>query len=243
MTTHIIPAIDLRDGRVVRLRQGDFDRQTTFDFNPVRLAGTYAAEGATWVHVVDLDGARSGRFENLDVIAAIAANGMHVQAGGGVRDIAGLNRLFDVGVSRAVVGSIAVREPETVKSWIGRYGAERLTLALDTRLRDGVWTLPSAGWTESESHALDELAPWYAAAGARHLLCTDIDRDGMMVGPNLELYTHLARIAPSLAVQASGGMRSAEDVAMIGLAGLAGVILGRALLEGALTVSTALAAL
>jgi phosphoribosylformimino-5-aminoimidazole carboxamide ribotide isomerase len=209
----------------------------------VRLAGAYAADGATWVHVVDLDGARSGRFENLDVIAAIAANGLHVQAGGGVRDIAGLNRLFDVGVSRAVVGSIAVREPETVKSWIGRYGPERLTLALDTRLRDGVWTLPSAGWTESESRTLDELAPWYAAAGVRHLLCTDIDRDGMMAGPNLELYTHLTRIAPSLSVQASGGMRSAEDVAMIGLAGLAGVILGRALLEGALTVSAALAAL
>jgi phosphoribosylformimino-5-aminoimidazole carboxamide ribotide isomerase len=243
MTTVVIPAIDLRGGRVVRLRQGDYTQQTMFEFNPVRLAAGYAADGATWLHAVDLDGARSGHFENLDIIAAIAANGMHVQAGGGVRDIAGLNRLFDVGVSRAVIGSIAVREPETVKGWLGRYGPERLTLALDTRLRNGAWTLPSAGWTQAEAHVLDELAPWYVAAGARHLLCTDIDRDGMMTGPNLDLYAHLARIAPTLQVQASGGMRSVEDVAAIGHAGLAGVILGRSLLEGALTVRSALEAL
>ncbi len=233
----LIPAIDLRDGRVVRLRQGDYAVQTTFEFNPLRLAAGYVAQGATWVHIVDLDGARSGRFENLDVIAAIAASGVRVQAGGGVRDDAGLARLFDVGVSRVVVGSIAIRDPATVARWIGRYGAERLTLALDTRFRDGRWQLPSAGWIEAEAATLDELAPWYANAGARHLLCTDIDRDGMMSGPNLALYAHLAALAPALKVQASGGVSSLADIAALREGGVAGIILGRALLEGAFSLT------
>jgi phosphoribosylformimino-5-aminoimidazole carboxamide ribotide isomerase len=238
----LIPAIDLRDGRVVRLRQGDYALQTTFEFNPLRLAASYVTQGAGWVHIVDLDGARSGRFENLDVIAAIAASGVRVQAGGGVRDDAGLARLFDVGVSRVVVGSIAIRDPATVSRWLGRFGPERLTLALDTRYRDGHWQLPSAGWIEAELATLDELAPWYANAGARHLLCTDIDRDGMMSGPNLALYAHLAKIAPALKVQASGGVSSLADITALREGGVAGIILGRALLEGAFTLADGMVA-
>jgi len=237
----LIPAIDLRDGRVVRLRQGDYAVQTTFEFNPLRLAADYVAQGASWVHIVDLDGARSGRFENLDVIAAIAASGVRVQAGGGVRDDAGLARLFDVGVSRVVVGSIAIRDPATVARWLGRYGAERLTLALDTRFREGRWQLPSAGWIEAEVATLDELAPWYANAGARHLLCTDIDRDGMLSGPNLALYAHLAGLAPALKVQASGGVSSLADIVALREGGVAGIILGRALLEGAFSLADGMA--
>jgi phosphoribosylformimino-5-aminoimidazole carboxamide ribotide isomerase len=237
-----IPAIDLRDGKVVRLYKGDYAQQTTFAFEPEALSARYADEGATWLHVVDLDGARSGRFGNLATIAGIASGGrLRVQAGGGIRDEDGVRRLFEAGVERVVVGSVAIRDPDMVAEWIGRYGAERIVLALDTRFRDGEWKLPSAGWTADEPRNLDDLLPWYEAAGARHLLCTDIDRDGTMSGPNVALYRHLASLAPALAVQASGGVRSLDDVAALALQGMAGVILGRSLLEGAFALADAIA--
>jgi phosphoribosylformimino-5-aminoimidazole carboxamide ribotide isomerase len=136
---------------------------------------------------------------------------------------------------------VAIREPETVVRWLDTWGSERITIALDTRRIDDRWTLPSAGWTETEARTLDELAPWYAAHGARHLLCTDIDRDGMLAGFNLDLYRHLADIAPQLAVQASGGVRSLADIRAARDVGARGVILGRALLEGRFTLEDALA--
>jgi phosphoribosylformimino-5-aminoimidazole carboxamide ribotide isomerase len=241
MSFTVIPAIDLRAGRVVRLRQGDYGQQTTYEFEPRELARRYADAGAAWLHVVDLDGARSGSLDNLQVIEALARAGMQVQAGGGVRSEEDLQRLFDAGVARAVVGSVAIREPALVGAWLGKFGAEKLTVALDTRRVDGRWALPSAGWTELEARSLDELAPWYAARGARHLLCTDIDRDGMLAGFNLELYRDLAETAPTLAVQASGGVRSVDDIVAARTAGAQGVILGRALLEGRFTIEEALA--
>lgn len=240
MSFTIIPAIDLRAGRVVRLRQGDYDQQTTYDFDPQTLARRYADAGAEWLHVVDLDGARSGTLDNLQVIEAIARSGMQVQAGGGVRGEDDLRRLFDAGVNRVVLGSVAIREPAQVGTWLGKYGSAHLTIALDTRRIDGRWALPSAGWTEVEARSLDELAPWYATRGARHLLCTDIDRDGMLAGFNLDLYRHLAATAPALEVQASGGVRSLDDIRDARTAGARGVILGRALLEGRFTIEDAL---
>ena len=241
MNFDVIPAIDLRGGQVVRLKQGDYAQQTTYAADPRELARRYADAGARRLHLVDLDGARSGQLDNLDVIGTIAADGMQVQAGGGVRGEDDLCRLFDAGVDRVVLGSVAIREPELVAGWLGKYGAERLTLALDTRCIDGRWTLPSAGWTETGTRTLDELAPWYAERSARHLLCTDIDRDGMLAGFNLDLYRHLAATVPSLAVQASGGVRSLDDIRAAREAGARGVILGRALLEGRFTVEEALA--
>ncbi|MBD8880993.1 1-(5-phosphoribosyl)-5-[(5-phosphoribosylamino)methylideneamino]imidazole-4-carboxamide isomerase [Rhodanobacter sp. 7MK24] len=241
MTFAVIPAIDLRGGRVVRLKQGDYAQQTTYSDDPRAVAQRYAEAGARWLHLVDLDGARSGSLDNLAVIEAIARDGMQVQAGGGVREEDDLQRLFDAGVARVVVGSVAIRDPERVAGWLGKLGAERLTLALDTRNAEGRWTLPSAGWIKAETRTLDELAPWYAAHGARHLLCTDIERDGMLAGFNLGLYRHLAGIVPQLAVQASGGVRSLDDIVAAREAGARGVILGRALLEGRFTVAEALA--
>ncbi|MBN8946107.1 1-(5-phosphoribosyl)-5-[(5-phosphoribosylamino)methylideneamino]imidazole-4-carboxamide isomerase [Rhodanobacter sp. UC4450_H17] len=241
MNFDVIPAIDLRGGQVVRLKQGDYAQQTTYAADPRELARRYADAGARWLHLVDLDGARSGRLDNLAVIAAIATDGMAIQAGGGVREEADLQRLFDAGVQRVVVGSVAVRDPARVAAWLAKYGAERLTLALDTRHAEGRWVLPSAGWTEVEARTLDELAPWYAARGARHLLCTDIDRDGMLAGFNLDLYRHLVTSVPQLALQASGGVRSLDDIRAARDAGANAVILGRALLEGSFTVAEALA--
>jgi len=236
----VIPAIDLRQGRVVRLKQGDYAQETRYDLDPFALAADYADAGATWLHLVDLDGARSGKFENLRAIEKIAASErLAVQSGGGVRSEDDVQRLLDAGVARVVVGSVAVREPEKVEGWISSYGAERLCIALDTRFEAGAWRLPSAGWTQAEGATLDELAPRYARAGARHLLCTDISRDGMLSGPNLDLYGHLARIAPQLDVIASGGVRDVADLRALRAQNLAGVVLGRSLLEGKLMLAEA----
>ena len=237
----IIPAIDLRAGGVVRLAQGDYARETRYPVEPLALARDYAAAGARWLHVVDLDGARAGAFENLHTIRALAGTALRIQAGGGVRDERDVLRLFDAGVTRVVVGSLAVREPEAVEGWIARHGAERICVALDTRAdAQGRWTLPVKGWTEASGATLDALALRFAHAGARHLLCTDISRDGMLSGPNVDLYAHLRAIVPSLAVQASGGVRGVDDLGALRAAGVAGAILGRSLLEGRLSVAQAL---
>lgn len=240
MNFEVIPAIDLRGGQVVRLRQGDYAQETRYESDPRELAARYANAGADWLHIVDLDGARAGDLSNLAVIEAMAKAGMQVQAGGGVRGEEDVLRLFAAGVTRVVVGSVAIRDPECVADWMNRHGADRFTIALDTRWREDHWSLPSAGWTEEETRTLDELAPWYAEKGARHLLCTDIDRDGMLAGFNIDLYRHLSQVAPELAVQASGGVRSLEDIRAARNAGARGVILGRALLEGRFTLEGAL---
>lgn len=241
MNFEIIPAIDLRTGRVVRLQQGDYDRETRYAADPVALATGYRDAGARWLHVVDLDGARAGHFTQLPLIGQLAHLGLQVQAGGGVRDAGDVQRLIDAGATRVVIGSIAVRAPETVCGWLRDFGDERLVIALDARRCDGVWQLPTAGWTRAGEATLDERVRAYAAVGARHLLCTDIDRDGMLGGLNIALYRHLGTLAPSLAVQASGGVRDLDDLRAARAAGAAGVILGRALLEGRFTLAEALA--
>ncbi len=240
-TMTVIPAIDLRGGGVVRLRQGDYARETNYEIAPQALAENYAQAGARWLHMVDLDGARGGSLANLAVIAVIAASAkLQVQAGGGVRTIDDVQRLFDHGVARVVLGSVAVREPQRVLEWIAHFGAEKICIALDTRANNGRWELPVSGWTENASATLEELAPLYAANGARHLLCTDIARDGMLSGPNLDLYRYLQTIAPVLAVQASGGVRDLADVLALRASGVSGAILGRSLLEGKLDLREAL---
>lgn len=237
----VIPAIDLCAGRVVRLKQGDYAHATQYPNDPLQLARDYAAAGAKWLHVVDLDGARSGSLDNLQTITAIASESLLVQAGGGVRVEADIERLFDAGVARVVVGSVAIGEPKKVEKWISHFGRERICIALDTKAdAHGVWRLPVRGWTQASSATLDELTPRYAAAGALHLLCTDIARDGMLSGPNRALYEHLVLSFPELAVQASGGVRDVSDIHELRACGVAGVVLGRSLLEGRLTLEEAL---
>jgi phosphoribosylformimino-5-aminoimidazole carboxamide ribotide isomerase len=241
MSFQVIPAIDLRGGRVVRLRQGDYARETVFAKDPVVLAHGYAEAGAEWLHVVDLDGARSGTFANLAVIEAIARNSaLKVQAGGGVRTTDDLRRLYSAGVARVVVGSVAVKNPCATAIWINQFEPGRLVLALDVRRQAGAWRLPVHGWTEDSCVRLDTLAEHYMRAGARHVLCTNIDRDGTLSGFNLDLYRDLHGFAPTLEMQASGGAHSLEDIRKVREAGARGVILGRALLEGRFTLREAL---
>jgi len=165
-----------------------------------------------------------------------------VQTGGGVRDRDDVARILDAGASRVVVGSLAVREPEAVIGWLAEFGAERITIALDARQDEaGTWQLPIHGWTENAGVTLDALAQRYAAAGMRHLLCTDIARDGMLAGPNIDLYRHLAALLPGVAIQASGGIRDVSDVVAARAAGCSGAILGKALLEQRMDLAEALA--
>jgi phosphoribosylformimino-5-aminoimidazole carboxamide ribotide isomerase len=230
----VYPALDLRDGGVVRLEQGDYARETRYDRDPVAIADEYAAAGAAWLHLVDLEAARLGRFLEHDTLARLATcTRLHVQVGGGVRAEGDVEALLAAGAARVVVGSTAVRQPALVAGWIARFGAEKVCIALDTRADgDGRLTLPVGGWQEATPFTLFELLEHFAAAGARHVLCTDIARDGLMGGPNVALYAQLKARFPGIDVQASGGARDASDVRALAATGVAGVVVGRALLSG-----------
>ena len=243
MSFIVYPALDIREGRVVRLLQGDYAQQTTYGDDPLPRAQAFAAAGASWMHLVDLDAARAGGYTLAPLLASIASQtGLKVQTGGGVRSRDDVARILDAGATRVVVGSVSVREPDTVIGWLREFGPERLTIALDARqAEDGRWLLPVHGWTETAEDTLDVLAQRYAEAGMQHLLCTDIARDGMLSGPNIHLYQHLATLLPGVAVQASGGVRDADDVAQAKAVGCGGAILGKALLEGRMTLEGALA--
>jgi phosphoribosylformimino-5-aminoimidazole carboxamide ribotide isomerase len=239
----LYPAIDVRGGRVVRLAQGDYDRETTYGDDPLATAQAYAAQGATWLHLVDLDAARAGGYTLVPLLQQIrATTGLQVQTGGGVRGHRDVTQLMEAGASRVVIGSLSVRAPVEVLAWLAEFGADRITVALDARQDEaGVWQLPIHGWTEGSGTTLDALAVRYADAGLTHLLCTDIARDGMLTGPNAALYAHLQQLVPQLQVQASGGVSSLDDIRAARTQGCAGIVLGRALLEGRFSLPEALA--
>ncbi len=231
----IIPAIDLRDGHVVRLRQGDFVQTRSFDHEAVALAQRYADAGADWLHVVDLDGARAGTPMQIDLLAKIAATGIKVQAGGGVRAREDLDHLLAAGVARVVVGSVAVRTPQTFVDWLLAFGAQKICLAMDLRLGDdGRWHPAIDAWQRASDADFATLLDQFSAAGLRHVLSTDIAHDGMGAGPNLTLYHLLAARWPQLAWIASGGVRDRRDVDALAATGFAACVVGTALLDGTL---------
>ena len=239
----VYPAIDVREGRVVRLAQGDYARETSYQLDPLETARRYAAQGATWLHLVDLDAARAGGYTLAPLLREIRdSTGLQVQTGGGVRARDDVARILAAGATRVVIGSLAVKDPQRVLEWISEFGVDRITVALDCRQDEsGTWRLPVHGWTETAAATLDVLAARYAEAGLQHLLSTDIARDGMLSGPNGDLYARLQSIAPGLRVQASGGVRDVADVVAAKAQGCAGIVLGRALLEGKLDLEEALA--
>ena len=231
----LIPAIDLYQGRCVRLYKGRFDAVTHYDRDPVELARDYAAAGARWLHVVDLDGARDGRPGNAEVITRILdAAPLAVQVGGGLRTRDAVDTMLAAGASRVVVGSVAVREPDTVRGWLDALGGERVVLALDVRFDGDTPRLLTDGWTADSGLALDEVVDGYRASGLRHVLCTDVERDGALEGPAVALYAHGHTRFPDIAWQASGGVRDTSDLAALRAAGAAAAISGRALLDSRL---------
>jgi phosphoribosylformimino-5-aminoimidazole carboxamide ribotide isomerase len=229
----LIPAIDIRHGRCVRLLKGDFAQETRYDVDPLELAAGYAELGARWLHVVDLDGAAEGAPVSLELVERIRrAAGLRVQFGGGVRNAASLERAL-AAADRVVIGSLAVSDPELVAQWLVEHGAERLTLALDVRI-DGAGDafVATHGWTRGSALTLEAALTRYRDAGLKHVLCTDIDKDGALTGPNADLYAATVRRWPSIALQASGGVRDAADLDTLAATGVAAAISGKALLEG-----------
>lgn len=231
----IIPAIDLRNGRVVRLRQGDFADMREFEHDAVALARRYADAGARWLHIVDLDGARTGCPQQTGAIARIAGAGACVQAGGGVRTRDDVATLLADGASRVVVGSVAIRAPDTFVAWLDDFGPDRLCFALDLRRgADGRWRPALDGWRADSDADFAPLLDRFVAAGLRHALSTDIAQDGMKGGPNLMLYRELTARWPTVQWIASGGVRDIGDVAALRTTGVAACVAGSALLDGTL---------
>jgi phosphoribosylformimino-5-aminoimidazole carboxamide ribotide isomerase len=228
----LVPAIDLRAGRCVRLRRGRFDEATEYAVEPAELLARYRALGASWVHVVDLDGAR-GETGQCELVARLAADPIpRLQVGGGIRDAAAIDAWCRSGVARVVLGTLALAEPATTRAALERHGAERIVLALDVRLApDGTPRVATHGWARDSAQSLWDVVESYLGAGLAHVLCTDVDRDGMLAGPNVALYEEAVQRFPALAWQASGGVRGAADLAALARTGVAAAISGRALLE------------
>jgi phosphoribosylformimino-5-aminoimidazole carboxamide ribotide isomerase len=240
----IYPAMDLIGGTVVRLKQGRFDLVTAYDTDPLEALRQFAAAGAQWAHVVDLDGARVGSPVQHELIADLArAAPLCLQVAGGIRKREHLARMFDAGIARVVVGSLAVKQPDVVRVWLEEFGPERIALSLDVRVtREGdspsAGTVPIvsvSGWTEDSGRSLWDVAELYPQA--RHFLITDIGRDGMLLGPNVELYEEIARRLPNAAVQASGGVSMMADLKRLPTDG---AIIGKALWEGRISLEEAL---
>lgn len=235
----LIPAIDVRGGRCVRLFQGRYDAETVYDPDPVRAAARIS-RGANLLHVVDLDGARGSGGHRAIIGDIINTVNCAVQCGGGVRDASDVDALLSLGASRVVVGSLAVESRDRVARWLADFGPSRIVVALDVRPVDrGDYRLATRGWEQDTRARLHETLDFYVARGVQHILCTDISRDGTLAGPNLRLYEQVCRDFPGLLVQASGGVRDADDLSQLASVGVRHVIVGRSLLEGSLQIREA----
>ncbi len=236
-------ALDLIDGTVVRLHQGDYGKQRDYGNDPLPRLQDYAAQGAEVLHLVDLTGAKDPAKRQIPLIKTLVAGvNVPVQVGGGVRSEEDVAALLEAGVARVVVGSTAVKSPEMVKGWFERFGADALVLALDVRIDEqGNKQVAVSGWQENSGVSLEQLVETYLPVGLKHVLCTDISRDGTLAGSNVSLYEEVCARYPQVAFQSSGGIGDINDVAALRGTGVRGVIVGRALLEGKFTVKEAIA--
>lgn len=226
---HIIPAIDLIDGKCVRLSQGDFNRKTNYDGLPVDLAMRYQDAGMNRLHLVDLDGARQKKVINLKTLEQIAKNTkLHIDFGGGLQSDQDVKDVFSAGASQITGGSIAVRNPEVFEQWINKYGSEKIILGADAKDEK----IAIGGWMESTDVCLYEFIKNYQLKGLVYLLSTDITRDGMMLGPAYQMYEKIAIHTPSMRIIASGGVSCLDDIIKLNDLNIWGVVVGKAFLEG-----------
>ncbi|EKO3657508.1 1-(5-phosphoribosyl)-5-[(5-phosphoribosylamino)methylideneamino]imidazole-4-carboxamide isomerase [Vibrio metschnikovii] len=237
----IIPALDLIDGQVVRLYQGDYGQVTEYKVDPVEQFNLYHQAGANWLHLVDLTGAKDTSARQLELISQLlASTPANIQIGGGVRSEQDVIDLLTAGAQRVVIGSTAVKQPQLVKQWMEKYGAEKIVLALDINIdQEGVRRVAVSGWQEDSGVTIEALLDDYLTVGLRHVLCTDIARDGTLNGSNVELYIDLCQRYPQVQFQSSGGIGTLADIAALKGSGVAGVIVGRALLDGKFTAQEA----
>ena len=225
----IIPAIDLMNGQCVRLSEGDFARQTTYDTDPVAVAQRFADAGVRRLHLVDLDGARAGRPVNLAVLEAIAnCTALDIDAGGGIQTDEALAQVLSAGARHATAGSLAVRQPAMVQAWLACHGADTIFLGADFK---GAHILINA-WAEQTQLTLTDFLTDYLAAGATTFICTDVSKDGLLQGPALATYRSLVQQFPAARFIASGGVTTIADLEALAEAGLDGAIIGKAIYEG-----------
>jgi phosphoribosylformimino-5-aminoimidazole carboxamide ribotide isomerase len=229
----LIPAIDLMNGHCVRLLRGDFANETRYGTDPIALLAKYRDLGADWLHVVDLDGAKDGSLGNRAIIVQLAAQrAVKLQVGGGLRNTAVVAQMFDLGVTRVVIGSAALTQVEQVRTWLEHFGPERMTLAFDVRLDDGgIPRVATHGWQRQSKLSLWSAVAKFSDSKLKHVLCTDVGRDGALTGPNIALYREAVRRHPQIQWQASGGIRNARDLHALADAGATAAISGKALLE------------
>jgi phosphoribosylformimino-5-aminoimidazole carboxamide ribotide isomerase len=239
MSFTIYPAIDMRGGKCVRLIQGDYNQETVYGDSPFDMAKKFADEGAEWIHMVDLDGAKEGSRINDEYVLAVAEKlDAKVQIGGGIRSAKDIEHYLDRGVDRVIIGSIAVSNTGLVKEWLAKYGGEKIAIGLDAK--DGY--VATHGWIETSSLKAVDLGKELAEAGAETFIFTDIATDGMLSGPNIEAVAELAR-ETGKSVIASGGVSSLEDLAALKKycdQGVSGAICGKSLYTGKFTVTEAL---
>lgn len=225
----IIPAIDLIDGKCVRLTQGDYSQKKIYNENPVEVAKSFEDVGLEYLHLVDLDGAKAGSVVNWKVVEAITTQTkLHVDFGGGVKTDEEIQRLFDLGVEQVNLGSIAVKDPARVRGWIKKFGSEKIILSAD--IKDGMIAIH--GWQENSTLTIEHFVQDFIERGIEFVTCTDISTDGMLTGPNLELYKNLLIRFPQLSLIASGGVSGKEDLIKLRNIGVDGVIVGKAIYEG-----------
>ena len=230
----IIPAIDLLGGKVVRLYKGDFNQVTEYPEAPATIAGRYGEAGVNALHIVDLDGARTGEAAHLNIITEITSSvGLAVQVGGGIRQIEQARAIIAAGAERVVIGSTAAQNPELVISWFGEIGPDAIVIGVDVSIEnDNDPIVKTHGWTESSGKSLWSLMEFYMDAGAKNFLCTDISRDGTLAGPNTDLYQQCSDKFPNARVIASGGVSSAADLPLLAATRVHSVVTGKALLDG-----------
>jgi phosphoribosylformimino-5-aminoimidazole carboxamide ribotide isomerase len=228
----IIPAIDLIGGQCVRLTEGDFARQTTYDSNPLEVAKRFEAHGITRLHLVDLDGARARKPVNLAVLETIAANtNLTIDFGGGLQSDEAVKQAFDAGAAQITAGSIAVREPEKVKNWLLQYGADKIIIGADFKGTN----IAISAWTEESKYPLQDFMSGYLKTGAKLFICTDVSKDGKLQGPSSNTYRHLKLTMPEAQVIASGGVTTVQDLEELQEIGVKGAIIGKAIYEGTIS--------
>lgn len=225
----LIPAIDIIDGKCVRLTKGDYATRKVYNEDPVAVAREFEAHGFRRLHVVDLDGARSRHIVNHKVLERIAgATALTIDFGGGIKSDEDIQAAFDSGAALVTVGSIAVSEPERFREWLARYGWERIILGADTK--EG--TISINGWKENSTRQLLPFLKEFLQAGVRHVLCTEISKDGMLQGPATALYARIMAECPQCHLIASGGVSGMDDIRALNQAGIPAVVFGKAIYEG-----------
>ena len=229
----LIPAIDILEGRCVRLAKGNYDKKTEYEHTLVEVAQTFEKYGFRRLHVVDLDGAKARHIVNGEALKAIAkSTNLTIDFGGGIKTDEDIQKAFDCGATMVTIGSVAVTHPEIVYEWIDRYGAERIIIGAD--VKDGVIAIN--GWLEKSQEGLFPFIQKYIKKGINKILCTDISRDGMMKGPAVDLYMRILQEFPHLHLIASGGVSSNEDICQLEAAGVPAVVFGKVYYEGKINV-------